>query len=320
MTDKTNRRSFLAASTMGAAAMTYLTSVVVAPSKASAATQETFATVPTKTVEVNGQTIAYRETGRNDGYPLVMLHHFTGVIDDWDPAIVDGLASKYRVIVFDNVGVGSSTGEVPGSIDQMAKDAISFIRALGLSKIHLLGFSMGGFVAQAIALEKPELIEKLILAGTGPSGLGGDMNGLGPLVQGSMRRAAEENKHPKHFLFFTETAESQAAGDAFIGRLQSRTPDDRVPAITKQGMGAHVSAIMTWAAVDDARTAQIQHPTFIANGDNDVMIPTKHSYRLHQLISNSLLSIYPDSGHGGIFQHHELFIKQALDFLGKQSS
>ncbi len=320
MTSKTNRREFLTGTTLGAAALVSLSSTLAAPNKASAATQEPFASVPTKNIEVNGQTIAYRETGPSDGFPLVMLHHFTGVIDDWDPAIIDGLASTYRVIVFDNVGVGGSTGQVPGTIDQMATDAIAFIQALGLNKVHLFGFSMGGFVAQAVAFENPDLIEKLILTGTGTSGLGDHMNGLVPQLQDSFARAAKENKHPKHFLFFTETAESQSAGDGFLGRLNTRTKDDRVPVITEQGMGAHVTAILTWAAVDDARTAQIQHPTFIANGDNDVMIPTKNSFRLHELLPNSELSIYPDSGHGGIFQYNELFVEQALEFLADSAS
>ncbi|AZV77040.1 alpha/beta hydrolase [Parasedimentitalea marina] len=274
-----------------------------------------YATTPTQKLAVAGETFAYREIGPSDGTPIVMLHHFTAVIDDWDPAVLDGLATQYRILAFDNRGVGGSTGTVPASIDDMAKDAVAFIQALGLTKVHLLGFSMGGFVAQAITLAHPELVEKLLLTGTGPSGLGGDMNGLVPLVQNSMARAEKENKHPKHFLFFAETVTSQSAGTDFIARLDTRTPDDRVPAISEEGMGAHVGAITAWAATDDARTAEIQNTTFIANGDNDVMIPTKYAFRLHELIPNSHLSIYPDAGHGGIFQYHELFVAQALEFL-----
>lgn len=295
-----------------------MTKTTTATGENSAETKITYANTPTKKLEVAGETFTYRETG--EGAPLVMLHHFTGVIDDWDPAIVDGLSSKYRVIVFDNRGVGGSSGAVPATIGEMAEDAFAFIQALGLSNVILHGFSMGGFVAQAIALEHPNLVDKLILSGTGSSGLGDDMKGLMPLVQDSMARAAEENKHPKNFLFFSDSQTSQSAGDDFLTRLDTRTSDDRVPSISEQGMGAHVGAIGAWSTIDDARTAQIQHPTFIANGDNDAMIPTKHAFRLHQLIPNSRLSIYPDSGHGGIFQHHNLFVEQALNFLNEPAA
>ena len=268
----------------------------------------------TKRITVNGEMFAYRELGPANGKPLVMLHHFLAVIDHWDPAMIDEFAKEYRVIVFDNRGIGGSTGIVSHSIDAMADDAGAFIKELGLGQIHLLGFSMGGFVAQTVAYKYPELVDKLILAGTGSSNIE-NTEDLPSLVQKALVFAKENNKHHKHYLFFTQSEESQAAADAFMARLDKRTPDDRVPISDEKVMVAHVKAIRTWATKDDEWVASIKHPTFIANGDEDIMVNTKYSMRLHELIPNSRLSIYPNAGHGGIFQYHSLFTKQALEFL-----
>ena len=171
-----------------------------------------YSKVPTQTVSVGNETFTYREVGPKNGQPIVFLHHFLAVIDHWDPAVVDGLAAEYRVIVFDNRGIGGSTGSVPNSIDAMADDAVAFMRALGLQRTHLMGFSMGGFVAQTIAYKYPHLVDKLILTGTGPSNLD-NAEGLSALIKQAFAYAIKNNKHRKHFLFFTQSEESQAAAD-----------------------------------------------------------------------------------------------------------
>lgn len=279
----------------------------------------TYSHVPTRTVDVDGVPFAYRELGPTGGTPIVFLHHFTAVQDDWDPAVIDGLARRYRVITFDNKGVGGSGGTVPPTIEEMAADAIAFIRALGLSKVHLLGFSMGGFVAQVIAMTHPELIDRLLLTGTGPSGIDNEADSLPQLVQTAMAKATEQNKHAKHFLFFSQTPESQAAADAFLARLRERS-EDRVTPVTQQAIVAHVAAIQAWGQVDPSRLPKLTHPTFVANGDDDVMVATERSFQLRKLIPNARLSIYPNAGHGGIFQYHELFVAQAMAFLDEGSN
>lgn len=274
---------------------------------------------PTRTVEVDGVPFAYRELGPQGGIPIIFLHHFTAVIDDWDPRILDGFATKYRVVVFDNKGIGGTGGNTPHTIEEMAKDAVAFIRALGLHKVHLLGFSMGGFVAQVIAMTEPELVDRLILTGTGPSGIGGEAGKLPQLVQKVSAKAAELKKHVKHFLFFSQTPASQAAADAFLARLQERR-EDRVPPLSQEAMLAHIAAIQSWGQVDPSGLSKVKNQTFIANGDNDIMVATERSFQLHKLIQNSRLSIYPNSGHGGIFQYHDLFVQQALEFLSEPAA
>lgn len=280
---------------------------------------DTSLSAPTRTVDVDGVPFAYRDLGQGSGTPIVLLHHFTAVIDDWDPRILDGLAGSHRVIAFDNRGVGGTGGETPKTVGEMADDAVAFISALGLTKVHLLGFSMGGFVAQVIAIRHPDLIAKLILAGTGPAGTGGEPGGFAAMVQGAAQKAAASGKHIKHLLFFSPTPSSQAAGDAFLARLQERT-EDRVPPLRQEAMMAHIAAISAWAQDDSSSLSSVQHPTFIANGDDDTMVPTPLSLELRKQIANSRLSIYPDAGHGGIFQYHDLFVEQTLDFLEEAAS
>src|SRR6202023_4396118 len=168
----------------------------------------TYADALTKTVDVNGTSFTYRETGQKNGIPVVLLHHLTAVLDDWDPRTIDSLAQKHRVIVFNNRGVGGSKGTTPDTIDDMATDAVAFIRTLGLTKIDLLGFSLGGFIAQVIAQTHPDLVRKMVLAGTGPAG-GVGISDVGTILQGAFQKAGAEHKHPKHFLFFSPSAEGQ---------------------------------------------------------------------------------------------------------------
>jgi pimeloyl-ACP methyl ester carboxylesterase len=269
---------------------------------------------PTRTVDVDGTAFAYREIGTGSDVPIVLLHHFTAVLDDWDPAVVDGLAAERQVVLVDLRGVGATGGSTPDSVEAMAADAIAFIRALGLATVDLLGFSLGGMVAQAVVQREPGLVRRLILAGTSPAGDVGPANVL-PVLQEAIEKATAAGKHPKHFLFFSPTATSQAAADAFLGRLGERTAD-RAPAATDETIGAQVTALAKWErSSTPAGLANVSQPVLVVNGDNDVMIPTISSFTLARALPNARLSIYPDSGHGALFQHHELFVRQALDFL-----
>src|SRR3984893_17679379 len=182
----------------------------------------TFENATTKSVDVNGASFVFRELGKKGGVPVVFLHHLTAVLEDWDPRVVDGLAAEHHVIVFDNRGVGGSGGSTPKTVEEMARDAVAFIGALGFSEVDLLGFSLGGFVAQIIAQQQPGLVGKIILAGTGPAGGDGIAN-VGPFLQDAFGKAGATNKHPKHFLFFTQTCNGQTAADDFLRRLRECT-------------------------------------------------------------------------------------------------
>lgn len=273
----------------------------------------TFETAPTKTVDVNGVPFAYRELGEASGIPLILLHHLTAVLDDWDPRIVDGLAGNHHVIAFDNRGVGSSGGETPDNVADMARDAIAFIDALGLTKVDLLGFSLGGFVSQAIVEARPELVRKVILAGTGPAG-GEGIKDIGAVLQQSFADAGAAGKHPKNFLFFSQTPESQKAANTFLARLGDRKDDLDTP-VSNATIQAQVTAITKWGLAPAQNLGTIVHPVLVANGDNDIMVPTVNSLDLARRLPNSQLSIFPNSGHGGIFQHHDAFVAQTLSFL-----
>jgi pimeloyl-ACP methyl ester carboxylesterase len=270
---------------------------------------------PTTTVDVDGIPIVYRQVGPEGGIPLVLLHHLTAVLDDWDPAVIDGLAAERRVIAFDNRGVGGSGGATPDSIEAMAGDAVAFLQALGLGTVDLLGFSLGGMVAQVIAEQRPDLVRRLILAGTAPAG-GTGAASAGAVLQNAVQQAAAQGKHPKHFLFFSPTPTSQAAADAFLGRLDQRAPQDRDTPVSNESIGAQLTALAKWEqGTSPAGLATVAQPVLVVNGDKDIMLPTINSFELAQSLPNAQLSIYPDSGHGGIFQHHALFVPQALEFL-----
>ncbi len=273
----------------------------------------TFENAPNQTINVNGTPFVYREAGQKADVPLVLLHHLTAVLDDWDPKLVDELAAEHYVVAFDNRGVGGSGGTTPPTVAQMADDAVAFIKALGFSKVDLLGFSLGGFVAQVIAQEHPGLVRKLILAGTAPEGGDGIAN-MGAVLQDGVGKAGASGKHPKHFLFFSQTKNGQAAADAFLARLNERQ-QGRDKAISNETIGAQVTAIHAWGKQKTFDLSAIQHPVLVANGDNDVMAPTVNSFELARRLPNAELSIFPDASHGGIFQYHDVFVRQALDFL-----
>lgn len=273
-----------------------------------------FVQAPGETVDVGGTPFAYRELGPAAGVPLVLLNHITAVLDDWDPAVVDGFAAERRVIVVDLRGVGGSGGTTPDSIEAMAADTVTFLEALGLDTADLLGFSLGGMVVQAVAQQRPDLVRRIVLAGTSPAGDEGPA-GWGAGLQSAFGRSATEGKHPKHYLFFSPTPRSQAAADAFLARLDERTEDRDTP-VTDETIGAQLTAAGKWEqGSSPAGLADVDKPVLVVNGDNDFLVPTISSFHLARLLPNATLSIYPDAGHGGIFQYHDLFVQQVLDFL-----
>ena len=267
----------------------------------------------TKSVDVEGTSFAYRELGPDGGTPVILLNHLAAVLDNWDPRVVDGLATKHRVITFDNRGVGASKGKTPPSVEAMATDAIAFIKALGFDQVDLLGFSMGGFVAQAIAEREPQLVRKLILTGTGPAG-GVGIDRVTALTVLDILRGALTWRDAKYYLFFTGTPNGRSEARKFLGRLKERT-DNRDTAISPGSFRAHLKAISAWADQEPSDLSVIEHPTFVANGDHDRMVPTSNSRDLAKRLPNARLAIYPDAGHGGIFQHHTAFVAEALTFL-----
>jgi pimeloyl-ACP methyl ester carboxylesterase len=274
----------------------------------------TWKDTPTRTIDVDGTTIAYRELGAPGGVPVVFLHHFTAVLDDWDPRVLDGIAGAHHVIVFDNTGVGASGGSVPTDIEQMGTDAIRVIRALGHDQVDLLGFSLGGAVAQMVALQDPGLVRRLVLAGTGPRG-GGGIWKMPFIVGGAYAKAFLLRKDPRDFLFFPRTPEGKKAAKAYFARLAERTADRDRP-VSLQARLAQLRAITAAGLHAPDDLSAIKVPVFIANGDHDLMVSSAHSADMARRIPDATVAIYPDSGHGGVFQHHERFVADALAFLG----
>ncbi|MEV4643487.1 alpha/beta hydrolase [Saccharopolyspora sp. NPDC049357] len=268
---------------------------------------------PTLRVATRDTSFAYRDLGPRDGVPLVFLHHFTAVIDDWDPRVIDGIAAERRVIIFDNRGVGGTPGKVPTTVEAMADDAVAFIRALGLEQVDLLGFSLGGFIAQVIAAEQPQLVRRFILSGTGPTGLPG-VGQLNPRMLIDSLRGLVTLSNPKPLLFFTRTGNGKAAAEAYMARLQERAAD-RVRPTSILGAARQLLAISRWGARGPMDLGRISHPVLVANGEDDRMLATRGSFELAHRLPQATLTIYPDSGHGGVFQHHDRFVPQALRFL-----
>lgn len=273
----------------------------------------TWSNVPTQTVMVDGVPFTYRDLGPREGVPVVFLHHLMAVLDDWDPRVIDGIAKERRVITFDNRGVGGSGGKVPGTIDEMGSDAIAFIRALGLKQVDLLGFSLGGGVAQMVLLQAPELVRRAILAGTGPKG-GGGVDEVTKVAVGAYLKAAVTLKDPRTFLFFPRTSEGKRAAAEYFVRLKERT-FDRDRRISLQARGAQLTAIRAAGVSAPDDLSVITQPVFVVNGDNDLMVDSENSVDMADRIPNARLTIYPASGHGGVFQFHRQFVSEVLDFL-----
>jgi pimeloyl-ACP methyl ester carboxylesterase len=267
---------------------------------------------PTQFVDTSRGRLAYRRFGASDGVPLVFLQHFTGTMDYWDPAVTNGFASERPVVLFDNVGVGASSGVTPRSVRAMADDAAAFIEALGHQQVDLLGFSLGGFVAQSLASAFPALVRRAILAGTGPSG-GEGIADLGNVLAAGNRVSPVE---PRLYLFFTQTENGQHSGRAFIER-QSRRTTDRASA-SGGAVAAQFAAIIDWGQSTlraSGGSLNVTQPVLVVNGKTDVMVPTPNSYALFQQVPNARLVLYPDSGHGALFQHGDAFVAEGLRFL-----
>jgi pimeloyl-ACP methyl ester carboxylesterase len=257
---------------------------------------------------------AYRDLGAGD-LPLVLLQHFRGNLDNWDPALIDALAADRRVITFDNVGVAATTGSTPNTIEAMAHDAVAFIEALELQRIDLLGFSIGSFVAQEIALIRPDLLRRVVLASSAPQGAAG-MHGWAPEIIGAVG-APETSPQGYISVFFAPTATSREAGRQAAGRIFGRTAERDEPT-TWQTRQAQYDAVCAWGIPNHSlleRVAAIDLPVFVANGDSDPMILPRYSYLLAGLLPNARVTIYPDSAHGFLFQHHTRFAADVHEFL-----
>src|SRR5216110_425575 len=263
----------------------------------------------------NGIEYAYRDLGRSD-VPLVLLQHFRGNLDNWDSALVDALAAQRRVITFDNAGVGATTGTTPSTVEAMAHGAIVFIEAMDFARVDLLGFSIGSFVAQEIALIRPDLLRRVVLASSAPQGAAG-MHGWAPEVIAAVG-APETSPQGYLSVFFASTNTSRDAGQQAAGRIFGGRTTDRDEPTTWQTRQAQYDAVCTWGIPNHAllqRVAAIELTVFVANGDSDPMILPRYSHLLAGLLPNARLTIYPDSAHGFLFQHHNRFAADVQTFL-----
>jgi pimeloyl-ACP methyl ester carboxylesterase len=273
-------------------------------------------TAPTQYVEANGIRFAYRRFGKTGGVPLVFNQHYTGTMDHWDPAVTDGFAKDREVVLFNNAGVSSSSGEVPTSFEEMGANAVVFIKALGLKQVDVLGFSIGGLVAQEITLQAPDLVRRLVLVGTGPRS-GESMYTGTP--EGKRIFGATYEKPDQLWLsvFFTPSHASQAAGRAFLNRFRLRSKD-RDPEVNERVAPAQREAIAKWGAKRERPyeyLKAIRQPTLVVNGSTDLIIYTVNSFILQQNLPNAQLILYPDSAHGSHHQYPGLFVRDVSMFL-----
>ncbi len=283
--------------------------------KSKAQLARSYAKAQTLLIKAGGTTFAYRELGMQNGIPLVLLNHWGAVLENFDPRIVDGLARKHRVIAIDYRGIGASGGSAPLTVGEMARDTIALIRAMGFEQVDLLGFSLGGFVAQDVVLKALNLVRKLILTGTGPAG-GPGIDRVGAVSWPLMLKGLLTLRDPKTYLFFTSTVKGRQAASAFLRRLKERKADrDKGP--TPSSFLRQLQAIKDWGRQAPQDLSRLRLPVLIANGDNDIMVPTALSRDMARRIPNAQLVIYEDAGHGGIFQYHEDFVVQALAFLAQ---
>jgi pimeloyl-ACP methyl ester carboxylesterase len=272
---------------------------------------------PTQRVEANGIRFAYRRFGKSNGVPLVLNQHFMGTMDHWDPAVTDGLAATREVILFNNAGVSSTSGEVPTSCERMGTNAVTFIKALGLEKVDVLGFSIGGFVAQEITLQAPDLVRRLVLVGTGPRS-GEGMATLTPEAQEIFGATYDEPDHL--WVHFTRSEKSQAAGREFLKRFRLRT-QNRDPEVNENVAPAQIEAISKWGAQREKPFEylnSIRQPSLVINGDNDVIIYSVNSSILQRHLPNAQLILYPDANHGSQYQYPNRFVQHVSLFLSEE--
>jgi pimeloyl-ACP methyl ester carboxylesterase len=270
-----------------------------------------------KVLGANGIEYSYRSFGNPAERPLVLLQHFRGNLDNWDPALLDALASGREVVAFDNVGVGASTGVVPRSVSQMAHDAFTFLSALDLDRFDLLGFSLGGFVAQEMALIRPDQVERIVLAATAPQGASGMHRCVSDIIEavGGLETTPDQLLHA----FFADTEQGRTAGGEFLGRIFARTEDRDEPTDWATRV-AHYDAVVQWSIPNHAmlqRLAAITQPVLVANGDSDRMILPRYSHLLGGLLADATVKIYPDAAHGFLFQHHGEFAEDVAQFLDR---
>ena len=276
-------------------------------------------TAPTQYVTAGDNRYAYRQFGSGPGVPLLFLQHFTGTLDNWDPAVTDPLARDRSVILFESAGIGRSSGKVPTTVADMADHAMTFLDALGLNQVDVLGFSLGGMVAQVMALKRPRLLRRIILTGTGPAG------GVGVAMdRPELLKIFVDQQMPMSEklvkLFFEPTETSQSAGRQFVQRLARRKEDKDTPT-TAEAAGAQLAAMAAWEKSGGepyADLKKITQPVLVTNGNNDIMIPTVNSLTLSAHLPNAQLVIYPDSGHGSLFQHAGAYISHVSEFLDRK--
>ena len=269
----------------------------------------------TRFVDGDGLRYAYRMLGPAGGVPLVLCHRFRGTMDDWDPAVVDGLATRRRVVLFDSAGVGLSTGETPDSVKGMADRAAEFIRLIGFTSVDLLGFSLGGYVGQIVTLDHPGLVRRLVLAGTGPGGGEGIVPARPEIRQIAGRPVLGLEEYLQ--LFFCPSPSSQAAGRRYWQRVHERGPEREAP-VSPATLKAQTAAVVAWAQGRGsafARLGEMAQPVLVANGRDDIMVPTVNSFVMARRMRNAMLIMYPDSGHGFLFQHARTFTRHVLGFL-----
>ena len=278
-------------------------------------------TAATKFLDVGQQRCAYRRFGAGSGLPLLFLQHFTGTLDNWDPAVTDPLALGREVILFENAGVGRSNGSVPKTIASMAQHALAFLDALHLTRCDVLGYSLGGMIAQQMVQDRPKIFRRMILVGTAPRGGEDIMHLEKPSLAGYLSDPKLRGYAVLGKIFFAPSDSSQAEADAFIKRLMQRT-QDREPVSGPSVAQAQMAAFREWESGTENRFAtlkDIRQPTLVVNGVLDEMIPVRNSYWLAENLPNAVLMTYPDSGHGSLFQFHESFARQATAFLASDS-
>jgi len=279
-------------------------------------------TAPTQFLDAGAARYAYRRFGRGAALPLLFLQHFTGTLDNWDPAVTDPLAAGREVVLFDNAGVGQSSGEVPATVGAMAQHAFAFLDELGLTKCDVLGYSLGGMVAQQMALDRRSIFRRMVLVGTAPRGGEDIMHLEKPVLAKYLQDRSLRGYEVLQKIFFAPTSSSQSAGAEFIARLAERG-GHREPASGPEVARAQIAAFREWEQFTGERFAslrEIRQPVLIVNGVHDEMIPVSNSYRLSEALPNAVLMTFPDSGHGSLFQFHEAFTRQTAAFLASDSA
>lgn len=273
-----------------------------------------YITVPTQFITAsNGIKFAYRRLGSKKDIPIIYFNHLTANLDNCDPRVMDGMATQHEIISFDYRGVGTTSGEDAKAISDMAKDCISFIKALGYDKVDIMAFSMGGFISQELMAMEPTLVRKIILAGTGPRG-GKGISDVVNLTYWDILKGYLTFRDPKFYLFFTTSQNGKKAASLFLNRLKERTVNRDIP-VKIRTLRAQLKAIHTWGYEQPADLSKFKLPVLVINGDNDRMVPTPNSYDMAKRFPNAKLHIYEEAGHGAVFQHHDDFVKRSLSFF-----